>query len=668
MDKIKIFIVSLLILSTIFTRFYKITHDFPYFFDPDERNMAVAISQFKLPPKLSGIPYCLISQIKTVSSNNCNLNPHFFAYGQFPLYFSYFSDQTTKIILNFLPFRSIFANQSVNNNQLLTTDFPSAIYWLRVLSASSSAFTVLVIYLISKILIKSQYNEIFALFAAIFCIFCPGLMQSAHFGTTEAILTFFSSLSVYFSLLLYNALKNNVYSDSLKYSLLLSVSIGLSFASKLTGLIFLISPSLTLFVCLTDILINNRKKILSKAALITLFGLFILSGTILISIIASPYNVLDFSGFKGSVFGYEKDVATGAYDAFYTRQFMQTVPVLFQMEKIFPYALGWPVFILGSLGILLVNFQLIFRLILSIIFKIQNSKLKTQNLRLRFLEIYPAELFWILSIGFWVYFLPNAFLYAKWTRFMTPIMPMFAVFAAYTIYQTHNLLSSTILKSQNSNIKTQNSEVKLYGFKILAVVLSFAFCILTCIPGLAFMSIYAREDSRLTASRWIYNNIPNGSYVLSETANVVDIPLGIDNNLNEIARKYKVISFDFYHMDENETIYEDLFNHLEKADYIFIPSRRIYANHLRFPKKYPRVAKYYYLLFENKLGFKKISEIYSYPSLFFPWNTASSIISFPDEKSEETFTVFDHPVIRVYQKVKKFNKEEYLKMFQSIKI
>jgi len=175
------------------------------------------------------------------------------------------------------------------------------------------------------------------------------------------------------------------------------------------------------------------------------------------------------------------------------------------------------------------------------------------------------------------------------------------------------------------------------------------------------MSIYINEDTRVTASKWIYENIPDKSYILSETANVVDIPLGLPTN-DQPARNathsvaggrpktndFTVISFDFYHLDENPILFDDLLTHLEKADYILIPSRRIFANYPKLPQKYPLVTKYYQLLFNGTLGFEKVKEI--------------SVRN--DEQAEETFTVFDHPVIRIYQKVKPFTKKEYTSLFK----
>jgi len=98
-------------------------------------------------------------------------------------------------------------------------------------------------------------------------------------------------------------------------------------------------------------------------------------------------------------------------------------------------------------------------------------------------------------------------------------------------------------------------------------------------------------------------------------------------------------------LDESLQLQQELEEHLKKADYIFVPSRRIFANH---PKsKYPVLNKYYEGLFNGKLGFEKVAEFESFPKIKFQ-------VNFPDEVAEETWTVFDHPVIRIYKKIKSF--------------
>ncbi len=672
----ELFIIIIILLIASLLRFYNLMHDSPYFFNPDERNMANAVSGFRLPAKLTGIPICLISQISPILENdpgsnsrrndpgssaqkspiNCNLNPHFFSYGQFPLYLAFVSDIFTREGLAVL--------QGPPLNNYLSTSFPSAIFWLRFWSAFFSTLTVLLVYLITELVINSRLSNFtlqnptshIPLLTSLMIAFTPGLIQSAHFGTTESLLTFFFMASIYLSLSYLSHLGN------VKFVILTSLVIGLSLGSKLTGIFFFIPPIITLIIRIIEVLKSRSTKKISSLFVYLFICLFVFICSILVFILSSPYNLVEPENFKSAVFGYESDVATGKYEAFYTRQFVNTTPVLFQAEKIFPYALGWPVFVLGTIGFLLFNLNLISKLILFIQHQSQKSKVKSQNynLKVKSFKLLNFELhFCIFHFAFLIYLIPNAFLFAKWTRFMTPILPFFAVFSGYFIFSLFNLLPTFEVKAQKSKIKMQNL-VKSSKFSALNLALIFALCALSLLPGVAFMSIYTREDTRITGSKWIYQNIPNNSYILSETANVVDIPLGLPNYQLPISN-YQVISFDFYHMDENKKLFYNLLDHLEKAEYIFIPSRRIFANYTKLPSKYPLVTKYYQLLFSGALGFEKVTEISSFPQL----SIINYQLSIPDEQSEETYTVFDHPVVRIYHKTKQLSLSDYLSLFEN---
>jgi hypothetical protein len=56
---------------------------------------------------------------------------------------------------------------------------------------------------------------------------------------------------------------------------------------------------------------------------------------------------------------------------------------------------------------------------------------------------------------------------------------------------------------------------------------------------------------------------------------------------------------------------------------------------------------YYANLFSPNSHFTQIAEFTSYPQVRI---LGKNIIQFPDEMAEETWTVFDHPVVRVYKR------------------
>jgi len=343
-------------------------------------------------------------------------------------------------------------------------------------------------------------------------------------------------------------------------------------------------------------------------------------GSLIIAIIFSPYNLIDLSNFLSSM-RYESDVAFGRYVAFYTRQFVDTVPVIFQSMRIFPYALGWSIFILGLFGFFGLSW-----------------KSREYNL---------------LRFAFLIYLIPNAFVFAKWTRFMAPVMPLMTLFTALIILK---------IKDQISKIHRKNQK-----FYILISNFTFYFLLFTLIiPGIAYLSIYQNPDVRFQASEWIYQNIAEGSRILSETANVVDIPIVSYNNYKNY-KSYNLISFNFYNLDESLSLQYDLRKAINEADYIFVPSRRIWANYTcrtiqnskfriqnstekckKLEEKYSILNQYYDNLFSGKLDFKLVKEFESYPKIKL---LGKLIYKIPDEMAEESWSVFDHPVIRIYKKM-----------------
>jgi len=522
--KFPIFIALFLLLF--YTRFINIGWGLPYPMHPDERNMATALQTLK----------CEFSIFNFQFSNfrEC-FNPHFFAYGQFPLYLGYLIVYLLKFFDGDLGFPISFQEAAIS---------------LRIISAAASILNAIIIIKIIKVIIKKE-SYLISFISYLLVIFSPYAIQFSHFGTTESLLMLFYSLIIYLSILMFERRTT----DAVVWLALVS---GLAVATKVSSMIFIIVPAVAILSILRS---WDRYKNLIK------FGAL----TIIFMILFSPHNLINFHDFISAI-NYESEVALGKSLVFYTRQFFNTQPILFQLEKVFPYTLGWPVFILGSLGFLGLSWK--------------DRKIN------------------LLRFAFLIYFIPSAIIYAKWSRFMAPIFPIITIFAILFLLR----------------IKVINV------IKIIIIIFAI-------IPGIAYLSVYQNPDVRFQASDWIYKNIPNNSYILSETGNVVDIPLEVPSY--KVHQVYQVISFNFYDLDESPLLQQELREHLEKADYIFVPSRRIFANHPE--EKYPILNKYYDDLFSGKLGFKKVAEFSS---------------GLNNEQAEETWTVFDHPVIRIYKKVK----------------
>ena len=466
-------IVIFLFAIAVFTRFINLNWGHGYFFHPDENNMASALSQLSWQ----------------------NFNPHFFAYGQFPLYLGFFL-----LKLFWLP-----------NN------FPNSILVLRVISAICSLAYIFILY---RLYPKKNF--------LLLLIFTPGLIQLAHFGTTESLLNLIFALEV---LLAFRINKNP--SSALNY-IFSALFLGIGLATKISAIIFVI-----------PFLIVNRKLI--GLILVPLLSL-------VFAILFSPYNLLALPDFISSM-KYETAVATGKLAVFYTQQFVGSAPYLFQLTKIFPYSSGVFVFILGLCGFI-------------------------------FLKLNKKTL--IVAIPCLVYFIYFGQVFTKWSRFMSPLFFVFPLLATIFI----------------SKIKNQ------FLNKFLLLI--------SIVPGILFLKMYFESDIRVQASSWINQNISANSTVLSESGNVMNLPLNT-NNLN-------VNNFDFYNYQP-----EGLNNQISQSNYIFVPSRRVFKNGF--------ATEYYQKLFNGSLGFSEIKKF-----------TPNYDFLLDSENAEETWSVFDHPTIRIFKK------------------
>jgi hypothetical protein len=556
--KIKSLIIFGILILGAFLRFYKLDWGQGVFAHPDEYHIVGSVTQLFFPSQM---------------------NPHFFSYGTVIIYLIYFTQEILKYI------SSIFNFQFLIFNSFLVGRFYSALF---------STLTILVVYKICQSFMQKRFSY----FAAFLVAITPGLIQQAHFATPESALTFFLFGSLLFSI---KFLKQN----KIIFLILTSVFLGFAMGVKISSIIFLLP------LIITIIIKSLPKKISLKSfplfakqvpeILIKIIGIATTSAVIVVAtlIVVAPYIFLDFPDFQGTL-EYEGGLAIGKIPVSYTRQFIDTIPVLFQLEKILPYALG-PLLLLFSL----VGFLFI---IISLIRK-------------------PRKELAIVTFTFMSLFLANAFLFAKWTRFIAPTFPFFAIFASF-------LLDKLYLKNKSIS-------------KLFTIIL----LICTVLWTTAFFSIYLRPDVRIIASNWIESNFPKSSNILVEGGNMIDIPLG---------GNFDRISLDFYSLETDAQARSLIVSELNKADYFLIQSRRVFMNHQRLPKIFPITAGFYDSLFAGKMGFTQIKEFNSYSKL----EIGNWKLEIPDEKAEETWSVFDHPVIRVFKKTQQLSIRDYAKFLE----
>lgn len=472
-------------------RVFDLNWDGVFNFHPDEINIAGAVNRLSL-------------------SNN--LNPDFFAYGSFPIY------------LNFAVKNLIFSVFGLYLNEYLIGRFISVI---------ASVGCILLVYRIGILVTRrwSEHNRKIVLIIATFLTaFSPALIQAAHFMTFETLLSFEYLGFIYFILKSEQSRKN-------VYLFLSAVLMALAVATKITSL-FLI-PILIVAIYRK---VSFEKKFRDKFSqfVIVLFFSAIIFGYLLL--ILFPYLFISWDKFIQSI-NYESMVASGSLKVFYTREFFDTIPVFFQIDKQFDFLLGSIIWlVLFGVG----GYQILCR---------EKNKIPWILLAL------------ILVLGF----LPQCFLFVKWIRYSVTFVPVFTlIIGAGAVYL-----------------------VKL--FKIPAVIMIIFLCLVSLSGSILFMNVYVQNDTRIMAAKWAERNISASSKILSETYDLGIMPFNSKFMEN-------ITLFDFYELD-NALKTQKLASLLQSSDYFISPSRRISGNTKYNQAVLPEVYNFYQSLENGQLGF-----------------------------------------------------------------
>ena len=364
--------------------------------------------------------------------------------------------------------------------------------------------------------------------------------------------------------------------------LLTAALLGASAAAKTTAIIFAVIP-ITSHIMAS---LKDRKNLLqTNLNLLPFLTLALVTFTLL-----SPYTFLSWNKFLESM-AYESGVVSGTLPVPYTLQFTGTLPYIFQIQNL-----------IFQMGLILIPAILGVGLLIS-------TAIRRRDPRLMIFLILPVLYF--AYVGSW---------HTKFIRYIVPLLPFFAIAAAYFLFWV------------KKRIPRLGSSLIIF------------FTLITALWALAFASIYIRQQTRITASEWIYQNIPPGAKILGEHwDDGIPIPLG-----TLTPARYKGEALTIYEPD-NQAKVQYFAEKLSGADYLIISSRRLYGTLINLPGKYPVTSRYYKLLFDEQLGYQKVAEFSFYQNILgFEIN---------DDGSEETFQVYDHPKVIIFQNIDKLTFE-----------
>lgn len=537
-------IVILLILFGAFLRFYNLNWGAPYYFHPDERNIASSVSQLQFPS---------------------NMNPHFFAYGSLPIYSIFF----TGLPLAF--FTSCHETLSACRIR-----FEDALIIGRAFSALFSVLLIPLLFLIGKKL----HSEKTGLLAAVLVTLSTGLIQYAHFATFELWTTFLATL------LLLLSLRVLALPDKINI-LAASLIIGMLIAVKATNALLLPVP----FIALGIGLFGAHKHRLQKLKLTLRFlasTLLIFLTIALVFLLTNPFTFLAHNDFRGSM-QYESGVALGTLPVFYTGEFYQTLPVIFQLIKVFPFLLNPVLTLLGVLSFFYVL--------------------------LLFLRKKPPQLLLLILI-FSLLLFPQAFFFVKWARYMVPVIPFSILLTSFFL-----IILSEIRKYQVIG------KSLIVGTIVTAIIFGFSY----------FVTAFVEKDTRIAAAETASKTLPTSAPILSE---MYDMGIVAFNQYFP-----RITLFNFYDLDTNSEEFNSrtLSEQLPGYEYLILPSQRVLATRRGHIEQFPQGYAFYSDLLKNKEKFKLVYET--------PCSIFCQITYLGDQTArfEGTVNTFDRPPLRIYK-------------------
>jgi YYY domain-containing protein len=225
--------------------------------------------------------------------------------------------------------------------------------------------------------------------------------------------------------------------------------------------------------------------------------------------------------------------------------------------------------------------------------------------------------------------------FVKTVRYLLPIYPTMALMAGYGLWR----LWQWARNGQALSVGWRRW-ARIGAYALVAVVM-----VGTTFWALAFTSIYTRPVTRVAASRWMYQNLPQGSTIGWE---VWDDPLPLNVDGRNASIEFRQIKMENYWEDLPEKR-EQLLQILDEVQYISLSSNRLYGSIPRLPTRYPMTTRYYEALFSGELGFDELITFTSRPRLLG--------IEINDDDSDESFTVYDHPKVILFVKRPDFSLE-----------
>jgi 4-amino-4-deoxy-L-arabinose transferase-like glycosyltransferase len=591
--------------------------------------------------------------------------PRRFAYGHLPLYLDVLLtrglEQIGPAVGPLLP-----ANWSVTQDLLNLAgriEFRHLLVAGRALTGLIDLGTVALIFVLGKLMFAPEVGLLAAAFLALNVMH----IQLAHFFTVDPYLTFFVLAAIVFMVLALRAGRKRRWRSF--YVLLAAVAIGLAAGSKFGGVLLLLPLAAT-------VLLDGRRELAQKALLLVVACVLVL----LVFSVTNPFAVLDFSctvdaplrvgpleipkRYLGSCYmqnlALQGSMVRGLRDVPFVRQYAGTTPFLYYVEMQLRWGMGPLLGLISFLGFGWAIWRVVQgalnwrrRRRNSAKHAIEDDSFRLTGARYRLTMAEPVVLAWTLP-----FFLTTGALDVKFIRYMQPLVPFLMLYAAAMLLSWHRV-----------------------AFRRVAAGLILA---ITAVYALAFVSIYARPHPWIAASEWIYNYVSPDAFILNEAWDD-PLPDGIELD-GERRRRSEYRTEDVNWLsgtgvnDGEEKLRQNL-DLLSQADYLVLSSNRNYGVIPRLPDRYPNSSQYYPLLFAGDLGYEVVyagtrmpsflglylkTDSFAWPELNPPQPVADFFDSLPGftlGRFDESFTVYDQPLVIIFANSGRLSAEEMAELF-----
>lgn len=290
-------------------------------------------------------------------------------------------------------------------------------------------------------------------------------------------------------------------------------------------------------------------------------------------------------------------IVRGIWDVPFTRQFVGLTPGVYELKNLFAYTVGPALLLAGLAAIAFVAFRFA----------------RSRDVAL------AIPLVWTVA------YIPTLLITeARFLRYTLPLLPVIAVLAGGMLW--------TWMQRPGGLRAGQIATVVVLG--------------VTAIWAFGFVSIYGSEHPRIAASNWIYDNVEAGSTLSAESWDDA-LPLRIEGK----TQSYNIQSLDIYGDLPPEEKVDYLYTALEPVDYIVMSSDRLIYSVDNLPWRYAVQNEYYRRLLNGQLGFQLVYQAELRPELFG--------VRYDDSGADESFTVYDHPRVMIFERVEQLSREEF---------